>query len=86
MNGPPSPVSAGALSAGTLPAGSRPAGSRFSAPRVLAETAPNGSVLLRSADPLGGYPATVIHSLRAGDAGHGVTCVNMLQSLDVFAV
>jgi feruloyl-CoA synthase len=37
----------------------------FAAPRVVAETGPDGSVLLRSADPLGDYPATVIHSLRA---------------------
>jgi feruloyl-CoA synthase len=37
----------------------------FAAPRVTAETAADGSVLLRSADPLGEYPATVIHSLRA---------------------
>jgi feruloyl-CoA synthase len=51
--------------AGALPTGSLPAGSLFSVPRVLPETAPDGSVLLRSADPLGGYPATVIHSLRA---------------------
>jgi feruloyl-CoA synthase len=37
----------------------------FAAPRVTAENASDGSVLLRSADPLGDYPATVIHSLRA---------------------
>jgi long-subunit acyl-CoA synthetase (AMP-forming) len=37
----------------------------FAAPRVTAENAADGSVLLRSADPLGEYPATVIHSLRA---------------------
>ncbi|MGI8449805.1 MAG: AMP-binding protein [Streptosporangiaceae bacterium] len=55
MNAPPSRVSAGARAAGSL----------LAAPRVLAGTRPDGSVLLRSADPLGGYPATVIHSLRA---------------------
>ena len=37
----------------------------FAAPRVTAESAADGSVLLRSAEPLGDYPATVIHSLRA---------------------
>ena len=37
----------------------------FAAPRVTAESATEGSVLLRSAEPLGDYPATVIHSLRA---------------------
>ena len=42
----------------------------FAAPRVTAESAADGSVLLRSADPLGEYPATVTHGLRAwADAG-----------------
>jgi hypothetical protein len=40
MNGPHSPVPAG-----SLPGGSLPGGSLFAAPRVLAETAPDGSVL-----------------------------------------
>jgi hypothetical protein len=37
----------------------------FAAPRIVAETAADGSLLLRSADPLGSYPPTVLHSLRA---------------------
>jgi feruloyl-CoA synthase len=37
----------------------------FAAPQIVAETAADGSVLLRSADPLGGYPPTMVHSLRA---------------------
>ena len=37
----------------------------FTPPRVVAESGPDGSVLLRSAHPLGDYPPTVIHSLRA---------------------
>jgi hypothetical protein len=40
MNGPRSPVPGG-----SLPGGSLPGGSLFAAPRVLAETAPDGSVL-----------------------------------------
>jgi feruloyl-CoA synthase len=37
----------------------------FATPDVVAEYADDGSVLLRSADPLRAYPKTVIHSLRA---------------------
>jgi hypothetical protein len=33
----------------------------FAAPRFTADSAADGSVLLRSADPLGEYPATAIH-------------------------
>jgi feruloyl-CoA synthase len=44
------------------------AGALFAAPDIVAEPGgpadPNGTVLLRSADPLGGYPVTVVHSLR----------------------
>ncbi len=45
----------------------------FTAPDVRAEQAAAGGLLLRSAEPLGGYPVTVIHSLRAWareDPGH----------------
>ena len=45
----------------------------FATPRVVAESGADGSVLLRSADPLGDYPVTVLHSLRAWavqDPGH----------------
>ena len=47
-------------------------GALFAAPEVVSLTAGDGSVLLSSAQPLGPYPVTVIHSLRdwAGrDAG-----------------
>jgi feruloyl-CoA synthase len=37
----------------------------FASPQIVAETAADGSVLLRSADPLGSCPPTVVHSLRA---------------------
>src|SRR5689334_19108262 len=41
------------------------AGALFAVPRIVAEPADaDGTVLLRSADPLGGYPVTVVHSLR----------------------
>ncbi len=65
MNAPASPPSA------ALP----PDVPLFAAPRVVAESGPDGSVLLRSADPLGDYPVTVIHSLRAWaarDPGHSL--------------
>ncbi len=53
------------------------AGALFAAPRIVAgpggpRDVP-GTVLLRSADPLGGYPVTVVHSLRTwadADPGH----------------
>ena len=41
------------------------AGPLFAVPNVVAEDAGDGSVVLRSADPLGTYPATVMHSVRA---------------------
>ncbi len=42
-------------------------GPLFAAPRITAGPAdgPAGTVILRSADPLGAYPATVVHSVRA---------------------
>ena len=43
--------------------------SLFAAPRIAAVTGPgsgaDGSLVLRSADPLANYPLTVLHSLRA---------------------
>ena len=45
----------------------------FASPDVVAEPAGDGHVLLRSAEPLGEHPVTVIHSLRAWareDPGH----------------
>jgi feruloyl-CoA synthase len=40
--------------------------SLFAAPRISAsEVSPDGSMILRSAQPLGEYPPTVVHSLRA---------------------
>ncbi len=44
------------------------AGSLFATPRILAVPGPGeggGSLVLRSADPLGDYPVSVVHSLRA---------------------
>jgi feruloyl-CoA synthase len=38
----------------------------FTPPRIVAEAAgPPGTLILRSAEPLGAYPATVVHSVRA---------------------
>jgi len=52
--------------AGTLPL--------FAQPKIVAATAgPSGTLILRSADPLGEYPLTVVHSLREwarADPGH----------------
>src|SRR5262245_59456843 len=45
----------------------------FASPDVIAEPAADGCLLLRSAEPLGEHPVTVIHSLRAWareDPGH----------------
>ena len=53
--------------ASTQPAGTGPAGTGaglFAAPEVVSQTAADGCVLLSSAQPLGPYPVTVIHSLR----------------------
>jgi feruloyl-CoA synthase len=45
----------------------------FTPPRIVAEAAdPAGTLILRSAEPLGEYPATVVHSVRAwAQAGPG---------------
>jgi feruloyl-CoA synthase len=52
-------------------------GSLFASPRIVAgragEPRSDGSLLLRSADPLGDYPVTVVHSFRrwaSADPGH----------------
>ena len=37
----------------------------FAKVRIIAEKAGDGALLLHSADELGGYPATVLHSMRA---------------------
>src|SRR3984885_7243628 len=37
----------------------------FAKVRIIAEQAGDGALLLHSADDLGGYPATVLHSMRA---------------------
>ena len=42
-----------------------PAEPLFTSPNVVSENADDGSVILRSADPLGAYPSTVLHSVRA---------------------
>ena len=42
-----------------------PAEPLFTSPNVVSENADDGSVILRSADPLGAYPSTVMHSVRA---------------------
>lgn len=47
--------------------------SRFATPHVLREDLPDGSVLLRSAEPLGEHPPSVLHAFRqwvALDPGH----------------
>ncbi len=49
------------------------AGPLFASPEVVVSKAADGSVVLCSADPLGAYPATVMHSVRAwaeADPGH----------------
>ena len=42
-----------------------PAEPLFASPNVVSKNADDGSVILRSADPLGAYPSTVMHSVRA---------------------
>jgi hypothetical protein len=45
----------------------------FAVPRVTAATDEDGGLVIRSAEPLGGYPVTVMHSARAwaaADPGH----------------
>jgi hypothetical protein len=37
----------------------------FAPPRVVAEAAADGVLTLRSAEPLGAYPPSVVHSVRA---------------------
>ena len=37
----------------------------FAAPSIVAAQGGDGSLLLRSAEPLAGYPVTVMHSVRA---------------------
>ena len=45
----------------------------FAKVRIIAEQAGDGALLLRSADELGDYPASVLHSLRAwADVGPGL--------------
>jgi feruloyl-CoA synthase len=52
-----------------MAANADPAGPLFAAPRIVAVDPPgrrqDGSLVIRSADPLGDYPVTVVHSLRA---------------------
>ena len=53
--------------------GSRARATLFASPTVVCEPAGDGCLLLRSAEPLGEHPVTVIHSLRAWsdeDPGH----------------
>src|SRR5215469_7049868 len=45
--------------------GASPEAMLFASPDVVCEPAGDGCLLLRSAEPLGGHPVTVIHSLRA---------------------
>src|SRR5215831_15225991 len=45
--------------------GSSPEATLFASPHVVTEPAGDGCLLLRSAEPLGEHPVTVIHSLRA---------------------
>src|SRR5579863_934972 len=59
------------LESGYLVAGSGP--DVFAVPNIVSEPAGDGCLLLRSAEPLGEYPRTVLHSLRAWaerDPGH----------------
>ncbi len=45
----------------------------FARPDIVADGQPGGELILRSAQPLGGHPATVVHSLREwarADPGH----------------
>jgi feruloyl-CoA synthase len=45
----------------------------FAVPRVTAATDEDGALVIRSAEPLAGYPVTVMHSVRAwaaADPGH----------------
>jgi hypothetical protein len=46
----------------------------FASPNVVADPVGDGCLLLRSAEPLGEHPVTVIHSLRAGPARTQATC------------
>ncbi len=47
-----------------MPASS-PVSETFSTPRIQSEQAPDGRLLLRSADPLADHPVSVVHSFRA---------------------
>src|SRR2546421_11276656 len=45
----------------------------FAVPRVTTATDEDGALVIRSAEPLAGYPVTVMHSVRAwarADPGH----------------
>lgn len=45
----------------------------FAVPRVTAAADEDGALVIRSAEPLAGYPVTVMHSVRAwaaADSGH----------------
>lgn len=42
----------------------------FAAPHIAAERRADGAILLRSTDPLGHYPPSIIHAFRAGSETH----------------
>ncbi|HEX2073655.1 MAG TPA: feruloyl-CoA synthase [Geodermatophilus sp.] len=42
----------------------------FAPPRIVAERRPDGRLLLRSAEPLGPYPVSVVHEFRRGSEAH----------------
>ncbi|UGS35562.1 feruloyl-CoA synthase [Capillimicrobium parvum] len=42
----------------------------FATPRILAEERPDGTLILRSADPLGAYPPSLVHAFRAQSEAH----------------
>ncbi|MGY1704630.1 AMP-binding protein [Geodermatophilus sp. SYSU D00697] len=42
----------------------------FSVPRIESEALPDGRLLVRSVEPLGDHPVSVVHSFRAGSEAH----------------
>ena len=57
-------ASTGSASTGSASTGSASTAALFAAPEVVSRPAGDGCLLLSSAQPLGPYPVTVIHSLR----------------------
>jgi feruloyl-CoA synthase len=51
-------------------AASSTSGSTFASPRIETEQRPDGRLLIRSTEPLGEHPVSIVHSFRAHSAAH----------------